>query len=121
MIISPLIYIIPSLMAIVAGFYAALVWYGIHNEQCDICPLHRDSVSVVAAFIMFMSMVYVTAQAMWFVREFGAALGWHDVLWATIETSYLGVVSWYTRKVHIIFCRDYDASGKGARHVADVR
>ena len=115
MMISPLIYLIPSLMAIVAGFYAALVWYGIHNDDCDICPLHRTSVSVVAAFIMFMTAAYIAAQVLWFVRGFGYAVGWHDVLWTAIETSYLGVVAWYTRKVHIIFCRDLDCHGRDRR------
>lgn len=120
MILTPFIYIIPAAMAVVAAYYAALVWYGIHNEDCDICPLHRGAVSTVAAFIMLMAVAYVAAQYIWYRQGFGEAIGWHDVVWSAIETSYLGVVAWYTRKVHIIFCRDYDASGKGARHVADV-
>lgn len=97
-----IMYAIPACTAIMAAWYAILVLVGMHREECDICPLHRASVSSIAWFIVFMTAAYIAAQALWFVRGFGDAIGWHDVLWTAIETSYLAL-SLGTRARCILF------------------
>lgn len=110
-----IMYAIPACTALLAAWYAILVLIGMRREECDICPMHKASVSAIAWFIVFMAAVYVSAQFMWCYRDAGSLIGWMDYLWSFVETSYLGIVAWYTRKVLILYCRDIDCHGHDRR------
>ena len=69
-----IMYAIPACAALLAAWYAILVLIGMRREECDICPMHKASVSAIAWFIVFMAAVYVSAQFLWCYRDAGSLI-----------------------------------------------